>query len=684
MLWRRPPQIGVRSLAVAAAALTFMLVGFIAQISVQADWSKVFWLYLQNLAAPVFSSVWFYFALRRRNFISRWQQAWSLMLEPLLFILLLLVNRFLPVLWQTIPVTSAPSNTTLQLSFTTVYLLHLTYTYLLWAIGTAFLLAPFEKSRFAVFWRYLLLLGLFAPPLIDWLAVKGSGLWDNFLLSPFIFTLALALVVWRVRELWYFNLTPIARRMVIEEVRAGMLVVNIENRIVDLNRAAAEILGIDEKRALGQPAEQAVFAWPALAEILSNPHETGTKYKPAREVVLSDATGERTYDLRITNLYDNLRRPIGRLLVWHDITDQKAIEQRLRRQLSEVSVLHAVSKACVEAPDVNTLINRVTAIIGDSLYSDNFGVLLLENEWLHFHPSYHGLPASLKATTIPLGQGITGKVALTGNPLYIPDVDQTPEFLRLTAAPRSALCVPLKIDAKVIGVINAQSIAAHSFSAQDKRLLMTIADQLALGIERLRAAEAERREHMLAEVLHETGAAFGSALEIDQVFAHLIQWVARLVPYDAASIMLVEGNQVRKVHARGYELFGDELASEAGGYVFDLDQTPNLKAIVETRLPWHTGDIHAEPDWRSRPTQAFYHSWCGFPVLVDDKVVAIFALIKTEPHFFTSTHLHHLQIFAGQAGLALQNAQLFEEKRNRLREVTLLSQVISFTATAED
>ena len=103
-----------------------------------------------------------------------------------------------------------------------------------------------------------------------------------------------------------------------------------------------------------------------------------------------------------------------------------SMQDTLLRQFEELRVLHSVAKACVEATNEDALIERVTEIIGAAFFPDNFGVLLLDEsaKIVHRHPSYRERIDHLPYDTMPLGEGITSKTILTGQPVLVSDVRQ--------------------------------------------------------------------------------------------------------------------------------------------------------------------------------------------------------------------------------------------------------------------
>jgi len=208
--------------------------------------------------------------------------------------------------------------------------------------------------------------------------------------------------------------------------------------------------------------------------------------------------------------------------------------QETRRQLDELSTLHAIAAVAATAEDEDTLIEGATDVIGHSLHLDNFGILLLDAEGtaLHFHPSYRGLPPELIQHAIPIGTGVTGAVAMSGTPCNLGNVSGEPSYVSLTGKMRSELCVPLKVGRRVIGVINAESSQPNAFTPSDERLMMTLAGQLATAIEKVRLL-AETRRHA-----EELAAALARLEELDRLKDEFVQNVSHEL---RSPIALIQG-----------------------------------------------------------------------------------------------------------------------------------------------
>ncbi len=165
-----------------------------------------------------------------------------------------------------------------------------------------------------------------------------------------------------------------------------------------------------------------------------------------------------------------------------------------RRQVKELEVLHKLAAAVREVDTEEALISCAVKWIGEAFFPEHFGALLLDENTGVLRPlwPYVGANPDNPNLVVPLGQGITGQVALTGKSIRSGDVSQSPHYLPANEGMQSELCVPLMIGGKIIGVLNAESRRLNAFSAEDGRLLSTLAGQLAAALEFFRSQRSEQ------------------------------------------------------------------------------------------------------------------------------------------------------------------------------------------------
>jgi diguanylate cyclase (GGDEF)-like protein/PAS domain S-box-containing protein len=127
-------------------------------------------------------------------------------------------------------------------------------------------------------------------------------------------------VLWALYGDKFLEINPIARNKLINNLSDGMIALDLKNRIIDINRSAANILGKGEDALLGKALED---VFPRFSSELSESPEKEVKF----ELNISD---QRFYDTLISPLRDEWPKGlIGRLIILRDITDLKQKELRL-------------------------------------------------------------------------------------------------------------------------------------------------------------------------------------------------------------------------------------------------------------------------------------------------------------------------------------------------------------------
>lgn len=186
------------------------------------------------------------------------------------------------------------------------------------------------------------------------------------------------------------------------------------------------------------------------------------------------------------------------------VIHNKRLLQLSRRHLDETRALHAIATAGMASSDEQEFLTEAARVVGKSLFSDNFGILLIDpSRRVLEHKAYHQLD-NFSTPSIPLGRGITGAVAKSGRPLLVGDVRRDPDYLMVDERVRSEMCVPLRINGEVIGVLDSEHHEINAFSQTDLQLLEALAGQISLSLERIRLlADTERRAQELAETLQQ-------------------------------------------------------------------------------------------------------------------------------------------------------------------------------------
>ena len=362
----------------------------------------------------------------------------------------------------------------------------------------------------------------------------------------------------------------------------------------------------------------------------------------------------------------------GQVALAIDKVEQYAATQR---QVDELSALHALALASSEARDEDDLIERGTQIIEETLYPDNFGVLLLDanKERLITHPSYRLNGERLTYSTIPVTKGIVGYVARTGRPYNSPDIREDEYYLPDSGRTRSEICIPLFHDDDVIGVINAESTQINAFSDADERLMMTLSNQLSVGIQRMRLFALEQRRRRQAETLREAAITLNATLDVETLLNKLLEFASRFVTFDSANVMLAnEQNQLEVKAIHGYA--GRDLDA-VFSYTFDIMSTPTFKRMYETKKPYLINDTFQSSDWEILPEVARVRSWLGVPLVVGDEVIGCYSLDKLEVNGFSDEDVRLVEALGSQTAVSLQNIQLLQTTQRAVQESNIVNQI---------
>ena len=208
--------------------------------------------------------------------------------------------------------------------------------------------------------------------------------------------------------------------------------------------------------------------------------------------------------------------------------ERKRIEGTLQRRASELEALHQTSLEINAEIDLNTILASIVERAARLLDLPLGGIYLLDpaGEKLVLSVGHAAISAYI-GSVLRLGEGISGRVAETGQPVAVEDYQtwegQSPLYDQGTF--RRVLGIPMKVRGKVIGVINlSDDVKAGAFSEDEIRLVSMLADQAAMVVEKARLLEAERlkgleleRSNHLIAALSQVAVRLQAMLDTNQV-----------------------------------------------------------------------------------------------------------------------------------------------------------------------
>ena len=240
------------------------------------------------------------------------------------------------------------------------YWVQVTYSYFLILIGTATLVRGLR--RFPPPYRRqtaLIIAGAIVPWIANLLYVSRAVPVSGLDLTPVAFAVSGACFTWGMFRYRLFGLVPVARDMVVDCMDDGVIVLDAQRRLVDLNIAAERYTGCGAA-ALGRPIDEVVAWWnEAVADDrpLANGQPALIKVEP----------GPRYFEVRVTAVRDSQQRFVGWLVMIHDVSNRRrneaeryAFDRRLQEQQKSESLMVLAGGV---AHDFN---NLLTGILGNA------------------------------------------------------------------------------------------------------------------------------------------------------------------------------------------------------------------------------------------------------------------------------------------------------------------------------
>lgn len=230
------------------------------------------------------------------------------------------------------------SDTSIPL-YTTVkgfgYKVHTAYNYAVMLCGIMLYLSMYWRSMANVRKQIaVLLIGAAAPFLFNMFFWTGI----NVDLTPFGFAVSGVVYLWGIYRINLLRLTPLAMAKVFDTIRDGAILLDYEDQIVSFNKAAGEVLPeLGLAKQLPIPAVQVLSDCPELLTSVIAATSEEERFSFQRFML----NRNRHYDCRLSFIYDTSTLPIGKILLFTDITEMKENEARLRENARQLSELNA-------------------------------------------------------------------------------------------------------------------------------------------------------------------------------------------------------------------------------------------------------------------------------------------------------------------------------------------------------
>ena len=355
-----------------------------------------------------------------------------------------------------------------------------------------------------------------------------------------------------------------------------------------------------------------------------------------------------------------------------------AMEQvwRLHERTVHLEVLNELTRLIASTVELSRVYPAVGRAVGRLIAFDALGVSLLDRDREEL--SVVEIPRDAASRTrelrIPLKDTLAEWVATEGAPRRVDDVADpgVPAPARAYLSERgfrSAVLVPLVTGGETIGTLNVTHRAPGAFTDSDVEALAEVARPLASAVEHARLhAETVGRAQTLA-ALNETAQLITSRLDVRAVLDAISRSVTALIGSTGCGIGLFDADRtaIEHVAAHGFRTRAWSALSVPVGEGI-------IGRAAADGVPIRVADIRLDPRSALRDVdeEEGIRSMLVVPLQVGGDSIGVLSAYSRAPGFFSAGDQTLLEAFADQAGIAIQNARLFEESQRRARQTEAL------------
>jgi signal transduction histidine kinase len=313
------------------------------------------------------------------------------------------------------------------------------------------------------------------------------------------------------------------------------------------------------------------------------------------------------------------------------------------------------------------------------------GSLLLvdqETKELVFEMVLGPTSADLIGTRLPWGVGLVGETAATAQPVLVNNTASDPRWFSgyddtTDFTTQSILCAPMITRQKVIGVLEMVNKRDGSlFDDDEADLLLALASQAAVALRNAQLYAATRRQAEEVAALLETTQEISSNPDLDQRLSTICHRGKELVDADACIILLLEQERqiLTPISAVGYT---DE---DVMGVTLQIGEGISGQ-VAESGVGRVVNQAHMDPDAFLIPdTSRDPECILSVPLRVKGSTIGVMTLSRLGQQGFSNHDLDLISSLGSQAAIAIENARLYDNTRQRNRELTALYSIAMATS----
>lgn len=354
-------------------------------------------------------------------------------------------------------------------------------------------------------------------------------------------------------------------------------------------------------------------------------------------------------------------------------TAEAKAQQELAFRNRELAVLNAVGEVAAQSLNLDELLNTALKETVESMGLEAGEMRIVEHDQLVLRAHY-GISQNLtQEQTVPLGECLCGRCARTGNTLKVNDLPTMPSLADLPCARegfRSVITVPMKIKGKVHGVMLLASRNPHTIDLIDRQILTAIGYRVAACVENARLYQQAGRRALHLETASLAGQRMISLLDLNSLLAEVVSLIRDKFGYYQTHVFVVDEHTGEIVLKEADGPSADSI--KARGLRFKIREEGITGWVAYTGQTLVCNDVSREPRYLAAELVPETQSELAVPLRVGNRIVGVLDVQGDRRDAFDKEDVTVLQILGNQVGIAIRNAQLFEETKHRYEAMIAL------------
>ncbi len=312
------------------AALSLLIVnwslGYAMELFGGTIEEKLFWVKIQYFSIVGVPPLWLMLVLQYvgRERLVNMKTSLLLSIEPVITLILAWTNEFHHLIWSRVELLEKEPFSMLNLHYGLWAGVRMIYVYILISYSL-FLLLYTSSSTFRLHRRYIYMMAVATiAPIMGNIVYTAKITHVDY--TPIMFSITTAILAYGLTHHRIFDLMPVAKDVIIENMREGIIVVDSDYRIVKMNPPSKEFIGFD---ATGKKVDELDI------------YEKLAKYCETEEIVKEEMEMEKGgkkkfYEISVIPLFDRYKNKVGCMLSIYDITDIKKADEAMRNAYEEM------------------------------------------------------------------------------------------------------------------------------------------------------------------------------------------------------------------------------------------------------------------------------------------------------------------------------------------------------------